>query len=168
MDTTSAADENLAWVGLGANMGDRHATLRGAVRALQAQIGTELRISPLVESAAWGVEDQAPFLNQVVGFIPRLGPKPTLKLLNEIEARSGRERKLRWGPRPLDLDILYWPGFVSDDPRLTVPHPRLAARRFVLAPWAKIAPTLVIPGHGETVAQLLAVCSDPLAVVFLP
>ncbi|MEZ4468350.1 MAG: 2-amino-4-hydroxy-6-hydroxymethyldihydropteridine diphosphokinase [bacterium] len=94
----------------------------------------------------------------MVGLTPRLGPDETLARLLEIERAHGRSRGERWGPRTLDLDILSWPGVVSASARLTLPHPRLAERRFVLAPWAAVAPGLRV--GEQTVAGLLADCPD--------
>ncbi len=156
-----------AWVGLGANLGDRHRTLRAAIEALTPLAAGRLVLSPKVESAAWGVTEQPAFLNQVVGFEPRLDPRATLAALQAIEAQLGRKRGMRWGPRHVDLDILFWPGFSSEDPVLTVPHPRISARRFVLEPWARVAPDLLIPGLDRSVQQLLQACADPLSVLFL-
>ncbi len=149
-----------AWIGLGGNEGEVEATLAAARAALQVLSTAPLAVSPLYESAPWGVEGQANFLNQVVGLAPALGPWETLRALQAIEAALGRVRRVRWGPRTIDLDVLCWPGSTLDAPALTLPHPHLAARRFVLAPFADVAPDLVVPGLGRTVAALLAGCSD--------
>jgi 2-amino-4-hydroxy-6-hydroxymethyldihydropteridine diphosphokinase len=149
-----------AWIGLGGNEGDVAATLSAARAALTVLSTAPPVASPLYESAPWGVAGQANFLNQIVGLAPALGPWETLRALQAVEAALGRVRRERWGPRTIDLDLLCWPGRTTADPALTLPHPRIAARRFVLAPWADVAPDLVVPGLGRTVADLLAACSD--------
>jgi 2-amino-4-hydroxy-6-hydroxymethyldihydropteridine diphosphokinase len=147
------------WIGLGGNVGDVAATLAAARAELQALSAASPVFSPMYESEPWGAPDQPPFLNQVAGIVPTRDPRATLAALQAIEARHGRVRRERWGPRPLDLDLLCWPGVESSDPLLTLPHPRLAERRFVLAPWADVAPDLVV--FGRTVRELLRACSDP-------
>jgi 2-amino-4-hydroxy-6-hydroxymethyldihydropteridine diphosphokinase len=148
------------WIGLGGNVGDVAATLAAARAALAVLSTAPIVASPLYESAPWGVAGQANFFNQVAGLRPALGPRETLRALQAVEAALGRVRRERWGPRTIDLDLLCWPGLTLDAPDLTLPHPRLAERRFVLAPWADVAPDLVVPGLGRTVAALLADCSD--------
>jgi 2-amino-4-hydroxy-6-hydroxymethyldihydropteridine diphosphokinase len=153
---------NRVWIGLGGNVGDVAKTLAAAQQALTEVAQGPLLSSPLYRSAPWGDVAQACFVNQVIGMIPRLGPEATLSALQEIERAHGRdrERETRWGPRTLDLDLLCWPGITRETARLRLPHPRLAERRFVLAPWASVAPDLVPYGLEHTVAALLAVCSD--------
>lgn len=155
------------WIGIGLNLGDRAERLAAARKAVIDLGSGPALVSPVVESAAWGETEQPDFLNQIIGLVLDASPLPTLLALQTIEHRFGRKREQKWGPRTLDLDLLCWPGQRSDDPQLTLPHPHLAHRRFVLAPWARIAPALVVPGLGRTVAQLLAACTDPLSVRFL-
>lgn len=152
--------EERAWIGLGGNVGAVEATLASARRRLEALSAAPLVASPIYETAPWGEARQPPYLNQVVGIVPRMGPLETLRALQAIEADHGRVRGRRWGPRPLDLDLLCWPRTTIDTPALVLPHPRLAERRFVLAPWNDVAPDLVVPGLGRTVAELLADCPD--------
>ncbi|MCB9548831.1 MAG: 2-amino-4-hydroxy-6-hydroxymethyldihydropteridine diphosphokinase [Myxococcales bacterium] len=147
-----------AWIGLGGNIGPVAETLSAARLALRGLARGPLLMSPLVETDPWGLPDQPAFLNQVVGLRPRLGPHETLEALLAIERAHGRSRGERWGPRTLDLDVLTWPTAVAASAALEVPHPRLAERRFVLAPWAAVAPGLRV--GGATVAELLARCPD--------
>lgn len=150
----------IAWIGLGGNVGDVQGTLASARRALAALAEGPLRASPIYETEAWGYGADQPHLNQVVGLCPRLDAHATLSALKAIERAHGRFSAGAWGPRTLDLDLLTWPGLVIETPALTLPHPWLHLRRFVLAPWADVAPDLVVPVHGATVAELLAVCPD--------
>ena len=144
----------LAFVGLGANLGDARATLRATLAELARLPGTELAgCSSLYRTAP--LEASGPdFLNAVVALRTALSPEVLLDLLMQIEAGHGRQRPYPNAPRTLDLDLL----LVGDErramPRLTLPHPRLHLRAFVLRPLAELAPDLVVPGHGP-VAQLL-------------
>ena len=143
------------YLGLGANLGDRSANLAGAIRELAARPGFRaIRRSGLYETAPVGVTDQPPFLNAVLEAETTLDPPALLALLKRVEARLGRELGPRWGPRPIDLDILLYGDAHVETAGLTVPHPRLWERAFVLAPLADIAPDWRI-GTG-TVRQALA------------
>ncbi|MDX1532205.1 MAG: 2-amino-4-hydroxy-6-hydroxymethyldihydropteridine diphosphokinase [Rhodothermales bacterium] len=155
-----------AFVGLGANLGDRAAQLRAAVQALDAADGvTVAAASPVYESAAHTLdpeERQPAFLNAVVEVQTTRTAAALLGLLHQIERDAGRERRIRWAARPLDLDLLVYDRLLRrSDEGLAVPHPRLAERRFVLQPLADLAPDFVVPGTGRTVADLLAACPDP-------
>lgn len=141
-----------ALVGLGSNLGDRLASLRSAAGALRATAGIE----PLAASSVWlsppmGPVAQGEFLNAVVLIETELTPRALLARLLEIEAAHGRERRARWGPRTVDLDLLWLSGVTIDEPGLTVPHPGLATRAFVLRPAAELAPDLTLP-DGRTLA----------------
>ncbi|MDR0182503.1 2-amino-4-hydroxy-6-hydroxymethyldihydropteridine diphosphokinase [Lysobacter arvi] len=149
-----------AFVGLGSNLGDSVATLKTALRALDALADTRLaRASKLYRTAAWGVTDQPDFINAVALLHTRRTPQQLLQDLLEIERRAGRHRLAdgsdRWGPRTLDLDLLLYGEARIDEVGLHVPHPRLHERAFVLVPLAEIAPDACIPGVG-TAAQALA------------
>jgi len=145
-----------AYVGLGANLGDRERTLRAAVHALDSQDAVEVvAVSTLRETEPVGVGDQPPFLNGVVALDTSLGAGDLLERLRAVEERFGRVRiPGEHGPRTLDLDLLLYGDSTIDEPELVVPHPRLHERRFVLEPLAELAPGLVIPGRG-TVESLL-------------
>lgn len=139
-----------AVLGLGANLGDPRAALAGALVALENQ--PELRItsvSGLWRTAPVGGPEQPEFRNVVVVVATTLTPAELLALAHRLEAEAGRIRDVRWGPRTLDVDVLDVAGVTSDDPALTVPHPRAHERGFVLAPWAQIAPDWVLTPAGE-------------------
>jgi 2-amino-4-hydroxy-6-hydroxymethyldihydropteridine diphosphokinase len=141
----------VAYVGLGANLGDREETIRAAV----AELPDVVAVSPLRETDPVGVTDQPQFLNGVAALETELAPRELLDVLLAIERRLGRERRERWGPRTIDLDLLLYGDEVIDEDGLKIPHPRLHERRFVLEPLADLAPQLVVPGLGG-VEDLLA------------
>ena len=140
-----------AYVGVGANLGDRRGTIRAALAALPEVIA----VSELRETAPVGVVDQPPFLNGAAALETELSPRELLDLLLAVERRLGRERRERWGPRTIDLDLLLYGDEAVDEPGLTVPHPRLHERRFALEPLLDLDPDLAVPGHGR-VTDLLA------------
>ena len=134
-----------AYVGLGANLGDREATIRAAVAALPGVVA----VSRLLETNPVGVTDQPRFLNGVAALETDLSARELLDRLLEIERELGRERRERWGPRTIDLDLLLYGEETVDEPGLTVPHPRLHERRFALEPLAELEPDALIPGRGR-------------------
>ena len=142
-----------AWIGLGANLGERDAALRQAVRAIAALPGTQvLHVSSLYRSAP--VDAGGPdYLNAVAELTTTLAPQALLEALQTIERGAGRERPYRNAPRTLDLDILWFGGQVIDSPALTVPHPRMAERAFVLRPLADLAPDRVEAAWLQAVAS---------------
>ncbi len=158
---------SLAYVALGANLGDRLATLQAAVRRLEA-LGTVDARSSVYETDPVGYAAQAPFLNAVVRLRTDLDPASLLASLQDIEADFGRVRSFRNAPRTLDLDLLLYDDLVLDTPTLTLPHPRLHDRAFVLVPLAEIAPDLVHPVLGRTAADLLAAVGGERGVRLFP
>jgi 2-amino-4-hydroxy-6-hydroxymethyldihydropteridine diphosphokinase len=144
-----------AFVGLGSNLGDRESTLRRALELL----GTRTRVvatSSLRETEPWGLEEQPTFLNAAAELETDLAPRELLIVLLDVERSLGRSRAgPRWGPRTIDLDLLVYADEEIDEPGLTVPHPHLHERRFVLEPLAELDPGLVVPGRGR-VSDLLA------------
>lgn len=148
----------------GSNLGDRAATLARALEQIEKQAGIIRAQSQLYETAAWGIEEQPPFLNQVLEIGTNLGPEALLDCLLSIEKQLGRERKQKWGERLIDLDILYYGDLVEESPRLTVPHPYIPERRFTLVPLCELAPLLVHPVLGKTQLELLEECKDKLEV----
>jgi 2-amino-4-hydroxy-6-hydroxymethyldihydropteridine diphosphokinase len=145
-----------AVVALGSNLGERADTLQGAVDAIEGIEGvTVTGVSPAYETAPVGGPPQPDYLNAVVLADITIPARELLDSLHEIEAAFDRVRIVRWGPRTLDLDIISVDGELSDDPELTLPHPRAHERAFVLAPWHDADPGAVLPGHGP-VADLLA------------
>jgi 2-amino-4-hydroxy-6-hydroxymethyldihydropteridine diphosphokinase len=153
-----------AYLLLGSNLGDRATILQEAIKQLTATAGTLVVTSELYETAAWGLEDQPPFLNQAIQLHTSLQPEELLDVCLATEQLAGRERLVRWGSRTLDVDILLYDDLIIDTPRLQVPHPRLPERRFALVPLADIAAELMHPVLGQSVAHLLALCPDQLEV----
>lgn len=148
----------LAYLGLGSNVGDRRRHLAQAIEQLGALPGTRVvGRSEIRDTQPVGPIEQGCFLNAVVAIETGLSPRGLLDALHEIERACGRDRgrETRWGPRTLDLDILLYADVVMHEPGLTVPHPRLHERLFVLEPLAEIAPELVVPETHRTARELL-------------
>ena len=140
----------IAYVGLGANLGDREATVRRAAELLGA-----VRLSTLIETEPWGYAEQPRFVNAVAEVATDLAPRVLLERLLEVERELGRTRDgPRYGPRTIDLDLLLYGDERLDEPGLVVPHPGLHERAFVLGPLAELAPELVVPGRGSVKALL--------------
>ena len=146
-----------AYVGVGSNLGDSRGQVLDAVRAIESLAETSsLRSSRLYRTPPWGVLEQPPFVNAVVMLETTLQPRAILEALLSIERAAGRVRNgERWGPRTLDLDLLHVEGVQLVEAGLTLPHPRIAERAFVLLPLHELAPQLTIPGQGR-VDELLA------------
>jgi len=157
-----------AYISIGSNLGDRAGYLRRALDLVQEQKGARLvQVSSLYETEPVGGVEQGKFLNAVFSLDTALGPYELLGVLQEIEAHLGRKRDLRWGPRTVDLDILCYGETVLEDPLLTLPHPRLTERAFVLVPLVEIAPSLEHPLSGKTMAAHLEALADRGGVVRL-
>lgn len=145
------------YVALGGNIGDRPANLQAALDALQAggQVRVE-KLSNLYETAPVGYADQPDFLNMALEAATNLEPAALLAFLKEIEAALGRRPSFRNGPRPIDLDIIFYDNLALDTPGLQIPHPRLRGRGFVLKPLNDLAPGYLHPVYGLSVAELLS------------
>lgn len=148
------------FIGIGSNIGDRRAHINAGIEALDEDFGIDLvSVSRVRETQPVGpVPGQGTYLNAAVHIRTELAPGDLLAALLDIERANGRDRsaEARWGPRTLDLDLLIFGERVVDEPGLSVPHPRLTERRFVLEPLADLAPDLTVPGTGLTVAEHLA------------
>lgn len=151
---------SLAYLILGGNRGNRSEIFSGAINLLTSKIGRTIKISSLYESESWGFESEL-FLNQVIIIETQLSPVEVLSLSQQIEVHLGRIRKSKgYEPRTLDIDLLYYDSLVINSPGLTVPHPRIAERKFVLVPLAEIASTLKDPVIGMTIEEMLQKCTD--------
>ena len=152
-------DNHTVYLALGSNLGDRRENLRQAVAALSPQMVVKAK-SRVYETPPWGVEDQPMFLNQAVWAETYLDPEPLIKHIKRLEIALGRRESFRNGPRSIDLDLLFYDDLVLDTPVLTLPHPRLHERAFVLLPMMDIAPDLVHPTTHKTIREMAAAC-DP-------
>ncbi|MCM1190441.1 MAG: 2-amino-4-hydroxy-6-hydroxymethyldihydropteridine diphosphokinase [bacterium] len=145
-----------AYLGLGSNLGEKESYLDGAVLALREHpLIREVRESKRIETAPYGGIEQDNFLNSVLRLDTLLGPEELLEVLHGIENAAGRERTVRWGPRTLDLDILFYDRLVYESDDLVIPHPDLENRDFVLRPLETLAPNYRHPVSGKTVSRLL-------------
>lgn len=151
-----------AFVALGGNLGDTRAFLQLALERLERLPGSRLLAhSRFYRTPPWGMRAQPAFLNAAAMLDTALAPHALLDALLEIERAAGRVREgERWGPRTLDLDLLHMDGVLLSGPRLTLPHPRIAERAFVLLPLAELAPDLELPGQGRVDALLAAADTD--------
>jgi 2-amino-4-hydroxy-6-hydroxymethyldihydropteridine diphosphokinase len=140
---------------LGTNLGNRPANLLAAVAALPPAIDVLVQ-SPIYETPPWGLTSQPAFLNMVIKGETNLSPQELLKFIKNLETRLGRQPSVRWGPRLIDLDILFYDDLILDIPGLTIPHPHLHERAFVLVPLEDLEPELVHPVLGKPIHQLLA------------
>lgn len=146
-----------AYLSVGSNMGDRKKYLEDGIEALKAHpLIKQVKVSELIETAPYGGVEQADFLNAAIGLETLMEPEDLLEALHNIENSAGRERILRWGPRTLDLDILFFDQLVYESDTLVIPHPDLHNREFVLKPLSTIAPNYRHPLLGMTVSQELA------------
>ena len=148
------------FLSLGGNLGNTREIFEGAYPLIEKKVGKISVYSSIYQTQAWGPIPQADFLNQVLLVNTSLKAEACLAEILEIEREFGRERKERWGPRTLDLDILYYGDKVIAESDLSIPHPRIAERKFILTPLAEIAPTFTDPASRKTMVTLLADCSD--------
>jgi len=159
---------HLATVGIGSNLGNKEATIQRAIQRLHECNGNRVRkVSSLFETEPVGKLDQPWFLNCVAQVETSLEMKSFFSFLKEVETLFERVRKERWGPRTLDLDLLMFDDVIYSDSALTVPHPDMQKRRFVLEPLCEIAPDLVHPGLNLSTSNLLKVLEDSSRVVSL-
>lgn len=146
-------EEYVVYLALGSNLGDRLANLKEAIASLPPQMDVKAR-SSVYETDPWGYEDQNKFLNQVVRVETYLKPEPLLKHLKRLEMALGRKSSFQYGPRLIDIDILFYGDLVLYSPSLTIPHPLMHERGFVLLPMMDIAPDFVHPVRKKTIREL--------------
>ena len=155
---------NKTYLLLGSNMGDSHQQLRTAMKEIESSIGALVRHSGLYATAAWGNIHQPDFLNQVILVETTLSAAETLQHILTIEYKMGRVRTIKNAPRIIDIDILFFNKEIIKEKNLTVPHPEIKNRRFVLVPLNEIAPNLKHPLLSKNIHQLLVNCPDQLEV----
>jgi 2-amino-4-hydroxy-6-hydroxymethyldihydropteridine diphosphokinase len=168
VEKVDAADTTLhnpkrAVISLGSNLGNRLETLQGAIDALEDTPGVRIKaVSPVYETEPWGVEpgSQPSYFNAVVVLKTTLPPSSLLERAHAVEEAFHRVRDERWGARTLDVDIVAYADVVTDDPHLTLPHPRAHERAFVLAPWHDVEPGAQLPGRGPVADLLHGVTRD--------
>jgi 2-amino-4-hydroxy-6-hydroxymethyldihydropteridine diphosphokinase len=148
------------FLSLGGNLGNTREIFEGAYSLIEKKIGKISVYSSIYQTQAWGPIPQDDFLNQVLLVSTTLNPQACLTEMLAIEKKFGRERKERWGPRTLDLDLLYYGDLIIAEADLVVPHPRIAERKFILTPLAEIAPLSVDPVSGLTANAMLMACED--------
>lgn len=155
---------NIVYLLLGGNEGNRIDNLSQASVLIAQELGSIVSASPIYETAAWGNENQANFLNQAIKVNTLSNPTETLHIINHIENTLGRQRKEHWGARTIDIDILYFNDIILNSARLVIPHPELQNRRFALVPLLYIAANLTHPIFAKTTRELLNECADKLEV----
>ncbi|PCI95034.1 MAG: 2-amino-4-hydroxy-6-hydroxymethyldihydropteridine diphosphokinase [Flavobacteriales bacterium] len=155
---------NMVVLSLGGNMGDVKSIFIKSIKLLTNSLGKLDVVSPIYKTKAWGVENQADFLNQVVLFSTNLNPQEVLQICLDVESELGRVRKEKWEERVIDIDILFYEDEIIDDSNLTIPHPYVHKRNFVLFPLADIIPSFRHPLLDKTIEELKNICNDKLQV----
>ncbi len=154
----------VAFIGLGSNLGDRIGSIQKAIGEI-SKLGDISALSSLYETEPVGVEDQPDFINCVIKLEANLSPYDLLVSLQSVEKKLGRERREKWEPRTIDLDIIFYNNLVIETPSLIIPHPRAHLRRFVLEPLCEIAPDFIHPTLNITVSKILEGLVDSKRVV---
>ena len=156
---------NRAYISIGSNQGNRREQMERAIAFLMVLGGAIVKRSDYFETKAWGKEDQPDFLNMCLELTTTKSAHKLLKVIQDIETQLDRQRTQKWGQRTVDLDILFFNDAIINDDQLTVPHPYIPQRKFVLVPLAQVAAGVVHPVLHKTVQQLLESCPDDLEVV---
>ena len=159
---------HVIWLGLGGNVGEVAARLASVTKEIAAMSRRPLALSPVYRSEPWGGIVQPAFLNQVIEMEIDIPPLACLHSMQRLEKKYGRDRRkeMRWGPRAMDIDLLSWSGPQIHCGELTMPHLHLSERRFVLQPFADIAPDHVPAGYSQSIRELLELCTDEKLVVY--
>jgi 2-amino-4-hydroxy-6-hydroxymethyldihydropteridine diphosphokinase len=166
--------KELIYLGLGSNLGEPFRHLEEAIRQIKTGLGIPLQVSGIYESEAWGYSSRNHFFNCCLTLRTRLEPLRVLDMLLDIERGMGRERSAElaggngYADRIIDIDLLFYGDLCFEHPRLRIPHPAIAERRFVLMPLNEIAPGLIHPVAGVSVSQMLSACKDPGKVWLRP
>jgi len=150
---------------LGSNQGDKRHHLNKAIIAIEKQIGNIVAESSNYIAKAWGKTDQPDFINKVIELNTKISPSELLEIILAIEKQVGRVRFEKWGPRIIDIDILYFQNKMIEDNNLEIPHPQIANRMFTLKPLCEIAPDFIHPVLQKTNLEMMQECKDPLLVV---
>ncbi|MHA8050943.1 2-amino-4-hydroxy-6-hydroxymethyldihydropteridine diphosphokinase [Aquirufa sp. ROCK-SH2] len=150
----------ITYLSLGGNLGNTIEIFQETYQILEKKVGEITKFSSFYQTAAWGPIKQADFINQVIEVSTRLSATDLMQTLLEIEKEMGRIRDERWGPRTLDLDILFFGDQIIAKENLEIPHPRMEDRKFVLIPLAEINPNFIHPKSQKTVKQILLECED--------
>jgi 2-amino-4-hydroxy-6-hydroxymethyldihydropteridine diphosphokinase len=145
---------------LGSNLGNKRAVLEQTANIIGFRVGKIFASSSFFKTEPWGNTDQPSFVNQVIGVASLLGAKDLLDVCKKIEKEMGRETNEKWGPRLIDIDILFFGKDIIESDALSIPHPQLHLRRFTLEPFHEIAPELVHPIFKKTISELLFECTD--------
>ncbi len=143
------------YIGIGSNLGKREENCLNAIGLMEEKGIRILERSSLYETEPWGFKDQPRFINMVVHALTEHSPRELLNILKSIEREMGRTEGIPWGPRKIDLDILFYDSLVISDPDLVIPHPYIKDRTFVLEPLSEIAPELIHPVEKKTISELL-------------
>lgn len=153
-----------AYLLLGSNIGDRNKMITNAAEQISANAGEIINRSSIYETAAWGNEKQQPFLNQVLVISTKHSPEKLLSILLQVEEDLGRHRTEKNAPRSIDIDILFFNNRIINKPFLSIPHPQLQNRNFVLVPLLELDPGKKHPVFKKSILELMAICPDNLAV----
>ncbi|NIW45517.1 MAG: 2-amino-4-hydroxy-6-hydroxymethyldihydropteridine diphosphokinase [Gammaproteobacteria bacterium] len=155
MDQQKETEEHTIYLGMGTNRGNREANLKAAIKALPLQVQVT-RQSPIYQTPPWGYTDQPDFLNMVVEGKTTLPPDELISYIKLLEKKIGRTATFRWGPREIDIDILFYNQRVYESEGLEIPHPRMHDRAFVLVPLADLTTEFIHPKLKKSIAELLA------------